>query len=122
MDVYLKSLVDEHTYTYVLNNNNTLLNVTSLNLWDGNFTAANISFWVGCMITDNNTCRWRNGIGHLFTDYNAQYISVGNERCIELSAQHGYNWDAARCKVENAYVCQQGKWGKMFSSMDNLEA
>ena len=87
-----------------------LLNTTdSTTLWGPNLTAANISFWVGCVVTDNNTCRWRDGIGHLFTDYNSQYVSRYNERCIELSAEHDYNWDAAACYIENAYICQQGK-------------
>ena len=71
--------------------------------------SSGINYWIGCVQTDNNTCRWRDGIGHEFTDYNSQYVSVGGERCIELRGDENYKWEDARCDSENAFICQQGK-------------
>lgn len=68
------------------------------------------SFWIGCVQTKNNTCRWRDGIGHIYTKYNAGFVSEGGVRCIELSAEHNFAWDRAKCIQENSFICQQGKF------------
>ncbi|XP_071836091.1 uncharacterized protein [Apostichopus japonicus] len=65
------------------------------------------SFWIGCVQTKNNTCRWRDGIGHIYTKYNAGFVSEGGVRCIELSAEHNFAWDRAKCIQENSFICQQ---------------
>ncbi|XP_072169938.1 LOW QUALITY PROTEIN: uncharacterized protein [Diadema setosum] len=64
-------------------------------------------FWIGCVKTRNNTCRWRDGIGHVFTEFNAGYVSDGKKKCIRLSADHSFAWEDAWCTDRSAYICQQ---------------